>query len=466
MSPYYLANNLEVPQYSADYKSLKKDDNENYILILGSNIPQNDDQTSSPLLSLLEDMVSWCIREKIIKGYDAIESFWEQYGKKSLLSDKLIQLGYTLEENLSEKPQQQACLKAVLERATPAGEFYQLLGRTSFRGYISTTYDTFIETAYIERTQKPLPKFYASSIEGAVEACRNGQPFILKLYGDIDEPNSIVLCPRFIKGLSGVCNQEQLRMLLSMDPALFVGFEESNPDLEAFKRLVVSSTDPPRASMVCSIPPPQRTQERFKRSVICEPIQNQLTLTSLPQILLPFSSAVRANPHVGVVQEIQPSPATTQYNNESAIEIFTAYVPIAADEQVKREIEKIFDILKKQRWRLICNWGRATIAQECERSKYLDTAHLIVLIVSLDFLNTDFCYSEQIKKAVARHDREQGRLVLPILASDVSNQLLKGSPFGRLDYLPPDGKPVNKRKKAITEITNYILTVLDDWRYD
>src|SRR5581483_10392068 len=406
MPPYHVAGSPSISHCTNDHiMALNVEDREKHLLLIGPNMLNEATPTHSSLLILLKRMVSWCIQKKFISQYHTTKDFCEQYDKRPL-KDTLIQFGYTIEENLSEKHQQQECLKASLEQRTPSVDKYRLLVRKPFRGYVTTAYDTFIETAYAEERQEPLLKFYISSIRDAIEACRNGQPFILKLYGDIDDPASIILGPRFIKGLSAVCELEQLRTLLSMSPVIFTGFEKADPDLGTLSSLTRTPAISPHIVTSKPVSSPEtkyklkieHARERPDSNIACKPILDYVAITSLSETLRPISAAIENSPSMAYTQETQYSEATQKAKNASAIEIFTVYVP--SDEQIKQGLADILCILEKQKWRLICKWGRATIEEEWKKHNYLKTSHLILLLVSRSFLKTDFCYSDEIKNAI------------------------------------------------------------------
>jgi SIR2-like domain len=463
MSSFHDTGSLSILHNSNDHiTALNVEESERYLLLMGPDVLKESIHAPSSLLVLLKQMVSWCIEKKFISQYNTIEDFHAQYDRKPL-QETLTRLGYILEECLSEKYQQQECLQTTLEQYTQSVEKYRLLVRKPFRGYVTTTYDTFIETAYEEEWHEPLLKFYLSSIGDAIEAYQKGRPFILKLYGDIDNSASIILGPRFIRELSNIREQRQLRVLLSLSPVLFTGFEEADPDLGSLSSM---TTDwpilSPKTKDDLSI---EQLEEYPHLNVIHRSILNYVTSPVLPQIHFPLNAAIKDNPDT---VRLPPEPRYTlepqDTKNASAIEIFTVYMP--SDEKIKQGIEDILTILQKQRWRLICQWGRATIEAEWKKRDYLKTSHLILLVVSQDFLKTDFCYSDEIKCAIERLKREDICCILPIIGRPVALSLLADTPFGQLPFLPRDGKSVIRRKdSAFAEIATHIKEKLDSWQY-
>jgi internalin A len=68
----------------------------------------------------------------------------------------------------------------------------------------------------------------------------------------------------------------------------------------------------------------------------------------------------------------------------------------------------------------------------------LDRAELILLLVSADFVASDYCYDIEMTRALARHQAGTARVV-PIIIRDVA---WRSAPFGMLMALPTDGKAV------------------------
>src|SRR6266849_6380920 len=63
-------------------------------------------------------------------------------------------------------------------------------------------------------------------------------------------------------------------------------------------------------------------------------------------------------------------------------------------------------------------WGQ-------EISKHLNEAQIILLLISPDFMNSDYCYGKEMKRAIERHDREEA-CVIPVILRPVHWQ---GAPF-------------------------------------
>src|SRR5262249_2287948 len=68
----------------------------------------------------------------------------------------------------------------------------------------------------------------------------------------------------------------------------------------------------------------------------------------------------------------------------------------------------------------------------------LERADIILLLVSADFIASDYCYEEEMNRALERHDNNEARVV-PIIVRDVN---WNKAPFAKLQALPKDGKPI------------------------
>ena len=69
----------------------------------------------------------------------------------------------------------------------------------------------------------------------------------------------------------------------------------------------------------------------------------------------------------------------------------------------------------------------------------LESSHLIVVLISADFLASEYAYKKELSVALERHDQGKARLI-PIIAR---NCVWKHLPFARLQVLPHGGKPIS-----------------------
>lgn len=122
------------------------------------------------------------------------------------------------------------------------------------------------------------------------------------------------------------------------------------------------------------------------------------------------------------------------------IEIFYSYAH--EDEKLRNELEKALSILKRQG--VISEWHDRKITPgtewKSEIDEHLDNAQVILLLVSADFLASDYSYCKEMIRALERHDADEA-CVIPIILRPVA---WEGAPFGRLQALPTDAKPVTE----------------------
>lgn len=142
-----------------------------------------------------------------------------------------------------------------------------------------------------------------------------------------------------------------------------------------------------------------------------------------------------------------------------AIEVFYSYAH--EDEALRVELEKHLSALKRQK--LIDGWHdrRISAGQQWadEIDAHVNSADIILLLVSPDFLASDYCYEIEMTTALRRH-REQTTVVIPIILRAVD---WSGTPFAHLQALPRDGKPVTSwlnRDEAFLEIAQGIREVV------
>ena len=82
----------------------------------------------------------------------------------------------------------------------------------------------------------------------------------------------------------------------------------------------------------------------------------------------------------------------------------------------------------------------SSVGWEKEFSQRLESADIILLLISPDFLASDYCYNILMKRAIERH--EQGNVaVLPLLLRPT---YWKNMPFAHFQMLPRNGLPLSK----------------------
>lgn len=147
------------------------------------------------------------------------------------------------------------------------------------------------------------------------------------------------------------------------------------------------------------------------------------------------------------------------------IEIFFSYAheDEALMDKVRRHLV-IFDRLN-----IIRKWHDRMIPPGSEWRGHIDSrlhqAHIILLFISPDFFESDYCYDVEMREALSRHDSQQAR-VIPIILRPCHWQ---SSPLGNIQALPTDGKPVttwDNLDEACLNIADGIMSVVTELSRD
>jgi hypothetical protein len=124
-----------------------------------------------------------------------------------------------------------------------------------------------------------------------------------------------------------------------------------------------------------------------------------------------------------------------------------------ADELLKEELLKHMAPLAHLN--LVQTWhDRKMIAGDhidAEISRELRNSNLILLLISADFLNSEYCYHVEMEEAVKRHNRGEVKIIPVILR----HCYWKETPFGKLVAARKDAKPVSdyrSRDEAFLEV--------------
>ena len=122
------------------------------------------------------------------------------------------------------------------------------------------------------------------------------------------------------------------------------------------------------------------------------------------------------------------------------LNVFISYAH--EDKIFRKQLDKHLSNLKRQN--VISSWYDGDIVPgtqwQSQIIEHLNRADVILLLISADFMASDFCYSVQLEQAIARHNAHQAH-VIPILLRPTDWQ---GAPFAELKMLPTDAKAVTK----------------------
>ncbi len=146
-----------------------------------------------------------------------------------------------------------------------------------------------------------------------------------------------------------------------------------------------------------------------------------------------------------------------------AIEVFYSYAH--EDEALRDELDKHLTLLRRRG--VIATWHDRNISAGSEWhreiSERLEAAAIILLLVSPDFIASDYIWGKELKRAMARHEAHQA-VVIPIILRAVD---WTGAPFNKLQALPKDAKPITlwpDRAQVLSEVSRSIRRVAENLR--
>ena len=124
---------------------------------------------------------------------------------------------------------------------------------------------------------------------------------------------------------------------------------------------------------------------------------------------------------------------------------------------MRDQLEKQLAMLKRQA--IITTWHdrRIGAGQDIDAAidANMETASIILLLVSPDFIASDYCYDREMIRAMERHAAGQAIVIPVILRACVWHH----APFGKLLATPTDGRPMTQwpdRDQAFLELAKAI----------
>jgi predicted helicase len=142
------------------------------------------------------------------------------------------------------------------------------------------------------------------------------------------------------------------------------------------------------------------------------------------------------------------------------VTVFCSYAH--EDEKLREQLDKHLKTLVRQG--AIEGWNDREIVPGSlwggEIDERLQRAQVVLLLVSPDFVASEYCYSREMTLALARHEAGEAQ-VIPVILKAVD---LKGTPLERLQALPKDAKPVvnwTRRDDAFLDVAQGIRRVVE-----
>jgi len=135
------------------------------------------------------------------------------------------------------------------------------------------------------------------------------------------------------------------------------------------------------------------------------------------------------------------------------------------DEELRVEIEKHLKLLEHSN--VIEPWHFRMILPghewEDEIDEHLEAAHIILLLISADFLSSNYCWKIEARRALERHHQKLSR-VIPVVVRACDWRV---SPFAKLQALPKNAKAVTSwpnTDEALTDVAQGIRRAVDEMR--
>jgi hypothetical protein len=123
------------------------------------------------------------------------------------------------------------------------------------------------------------------------------------------------------------------------------------------------------------------------------------------------------------------------------VTLMYCYAP--QDKNLRDELDKHLALLRRSN--RLTDWYDGNISPGMERDEeikqHLKTAQIILLLISPDFIASNYSYDKEMMVAIRRHNAGKAR-VIPVILRYAH---WEGAPFSKLQMLPQDGRPIKDR---------------------
>ena len=152
---------------------------------------------------------------------------------------------------------------------------------------------------------------------------------------------------------------------------------------------------------------------------------------------------------------------STMVERVKALELFYSYSHV--DERWRQRLEIHLSTLQRQGY--VTGWHDQNISAgtvwSSEINTHLNNAHIILLLISPDFIASEYCYSIEMMRAIQRHKNGEAK-VIPVILRPTD---WKGTPFEHLQALPTNARPVTRwqdRDEALLDVTKGIRKAIEE----
>ncbi len=136
-----------------------------------------------------------------------------------------------------------------------------------------------------------------------------------------------------------------------------------------------------------------------------------------------------------------PREGSMSSDRTTAVDVFFSYSH--RDQALRDALETHLALLVREG--AIRSWHDRKIGAgrdwEGEIDRHLESADLVLLLISPDFMASDYCFDREMGRALERHDAGEARVV-PVILRPADWQT---ADFARLQALPRNAKPITAR---------------------
>ena len=385
---------------------------------------------------LLQQIVEWCIEnpDSAVK-----ENFNNLLEEGRVKRDRFQDAVRIIDEFLIGE-RKITCLSKVLlcdqVRETDAPDFLH----QPFHEYFHPTsdYNAFIDRTYLGAAVSSLGRFYKKKgdIQNAIEAYKKKEPFVVELYSTTEKH-----------------------------------IPEPIPKVLNFSRLVFESLSDPSGNYWGSF-----------QKLLSDPCTVLLQVEESPQTMKRWIITKKGQifqPQAEILWD-KGKITTVEYETDDQLITFLEKLPLPPveiyiasaqkDKKLREELEKHLRRLQKSLLSrcniVIWDGGEITAGTEwrTEFKEHLERAHVILLLISPDLLDSEFdrrSSQDEIKRALERHDNDEAR-VIPVLLRDC---IWEDEKFSELMILPSNQRPVtlwSNRDQALKNVAVDIRKAIID----
>jgi nucleoside phosphorylase len=137
-----------------------------------------------------------------------------------------------------------------------------------------------------------------------------------------------------------------------------------------------------------------------------------------------------------------------QADGTGPINVFINYAE--EDEKFKKQLDTHLTPLRRDGTVKLLYNQQAELGQDRDRgiARYINSAQIILLLVSPSFLATERTYDREIVNRIRRQESGDAVRVIPIIVRPVSPGILARTPFYKLQGLPRNGRPIDAWRNA------------------